>query len=138
MVYASVHVDPGAGWFPHFVGYGDETGDEDGAGANLNLPLPPGTGDSGWLEAVGRLTRFVADHGIGAVVVSLGVDAARDDPESPLQVTVDGYAEAGRLVAGLGLPTVFVQEGGYHLDSLGQLVLATLLAFEGEKRERHD
>ena len=42
VVYASVHVDPGAGWFPHFVGYGDETGDEDGEGANLNLPMPPG------------------------------------------------------------------------------------------------
>ena len=48
------------------------------------------------LEAVGRLTRFAADRGVGAVVVSLGVDAARDDPESPLQVTVDGYAAAGR------------------------------------------
>ncbi len=59
----------------------------------------------------------------------------RDDPESPLQVTVDGYAAAGRLIAELGLPTVFVQEGGYHLDSLGQLVLATLLAFEGERRD---
>ena len=138
VVYGSVHVDPGAGWFPHFVGYGDETGDEEGVGANLNLPMPPGTGDSVWIEAVDRLTRFVAERDIGAMVVSLGVDAARDDPESPLQVTVDGYMEAGRQVAGLGLPTVFVQEGGYHLDSLGQFVLATLLAFEGEKRERHD
>jgi acetoin utilization deacetylase AcuC-like enzyme len=134
VAYGSVHVDPGAGWFPHFAGYEEENGVGDGAGANLNLPLRPGTGDSGWLEAVDRLTTFVTDRGVGAMVVSLGVDAARDDPESPLQVTVDGYAAAGRLIAGLGLPTVFVQEGGYHLDSLGQLVLATLLAFEGEKR----
>jgi acetoin utilization deacetylase AcuC-like enzyme len=135
VIYGSVHVDPGAGWFPHFVGYDDETGEAEGVGANLNLPLQPGTGDAGWLEAVNRLTGFAADRGVGALVVSLGVDAARDDPESPLQVTIDGYAAAGRLIADLGLPTVFVQEGGYHLDSLGQLVLATLLAFEGERRD---
>jgi acetoin utilization deacetylase AcuC-like enzyme len=135
VIYGSVHVDPGAGWFPHFVGYDDETGEAEGVGANLNLPLHPGTGNAGWLEAVNRLTGFAADRGVGALVVSLGVDAARDDPESPLQVTVDGYAAAGRLIADLGLPTVFVQEGGYHLDSLGQLVLATLLAFEGERRD---
>ena len=36
--------------------------------------------------------------GCDALVVSLGVDAAADDPESPLQVTADGYREAGRLL----------------------------------------
>ncbi len=90
-------------------------------------------------EAVGRLIgSSPRTTGWVQLVVSLGVDAARDDPESPLQVTVDGYAEAGRMIGELGFPTVFVQEGGYHLDSLGGFVLATLLAFEGEKRERHD
>lgn len=45
--YGSVHVDPGAGWFPHYAGYADETGHGDGAGANRNVPLAPGTGDAG-------------------------------------------------------------------------------------------
>ena len=42
----------------------------------------------------------VASHagGCDALVVSLGVDAAADDPESPLQVTADGYHAAGRLL----------------------------------------
>ena len=65
-------------------------------------------------------------HGCSALVVSLGVDAAADDPESPLLVTADGYREAGRVLGGLGLPTVAVQEGGYHLPSLGGLVAAYL------------
>ena len=55
-------------------------------------------------------------------MVSLGVDAAADDPESPLQVTADGYREAGRLLGATGLPAVAVQEGGYHLPTLGGLV----------------
>ena len=49
MLVGSVHVDPGTGWFPHFVGFADETGSGDGAGANKNLPLPPGAGDEPWL-----------------------------------------------------------------------------------------
>ena len=39
VAYGSVHVDPGAGWFPHFVGFADETGTGGGRGATLNLPL---------------------------------------------------------------------------------------------------
>ena len=64
------------------------------------------------------------------LVVSLGVDAAAGDPESPLEVTRSGFAAAGRSLATPGLPTVFVQEGGYDLDTLGDLVLAVLTGFE--------
>src|SRR3954454_22671730 len=122
--YASTHVDPGAGWFPHFFGHADETGGAAGEGATLTLPLPEGTRDDHWLEAVARLV----DHanGADALVVSLGVAAAADDPESPLLVTADGYRSAGRLLGSSGLPSVVVQEGGYHLPSLGGLVAAYL------------
>jgi len=127
--YGSVHIDPGAGWFPHVVGYADETGTGDGAGTTLNVPLAPETGDERWLEAVQELADAVGAHGASALVVSLGVDAAADDPESPLRVTLPGYTEAGRVLSGLGLPTVMVQEGGYHLDSLGPLVGGFVSAF---------
>ena len=59
-------------------------------------------------------------------MVSLGVDAARDDPESPLLVSREGYQEAGVLIGAMGLPAVVVQEGGYHLPTLGGLVAAYL------------
>ncbi len=130
VLYGSVHVDPGAGWFPHAIGFADETGDGAGAGTTLNVPLPPGSADGAWLDGVRRLTDAAASFGADALVVSLGVDAARDDPESPLSVSADGYAETGRLLAGLGLPTVLVQEGGYHLPSLGALVTAALAPFD--------
>jgi len=68
----------------------------------------------------------VSDAGCDALVVSLGVDAAADDPESPLLVTEAGYRTAGRVLGALGLPTVVVQEGGYNLPSLGGLVAAYL------------
>src|SRR4029078_9925289 len=76
---ASVHVDPAAGWFPHFLGFADET-----TGSNLNLPLEPGTRDDGWLRAFAEAAAWLDSD---AVVVPLGVDAAAGDPESPLQVS---------------------------------------------------
>jgi acetoin utilization deacetylase AcuC-like enzyme len=123
--YGSLHIDPGAGWFPHYAGYADERGTGAGQGHNRNLPLAPGTGDEDWLAALDVLCGEVRALGADALVVSLGVDAAVDDPESPLRVTEDGYREAGRRIAALG-PAVLVQEGGYDLASLGRLVVATL------------
>ena len=131
VLYGSVHVDPAAGWFPHVVGYADETGSGDGRGCTLNLPLPEGSADGPWLEALGRLTDWVTAAGCEALVVSLGVDAAADDPESPLLVTADGYRSAGTLLGATGLPAVVVQEGGYHLPTLGALVASYL---EGHAR----
>jgi acetoin utilization deacetylase AcuC-like enzyme len=120
----SVHVDPAAGWFPHYLGFADETG----GGANRNLRLPPGTGDERRTDAVTGLAEWLA--GADALVVALGVDAAGGDPESPLEVTADGFRAAGRAIGELGLPTVVVQEGGYDLDRIGYLVHEVLAGVE--------
>jgi acetoin utilization deacetylase AcuC-like enzyme len=133
VVYGSVHVDPAAGWFPHFVGHADETGSGEGTGANLNVPIEPGQGDVRWLGGIDAAVDFARTAGVAAVVVSLGVDAAISDPESPLQITEAGFAQAGERVASLKLPTVFVQEGGYDLTTLGVLVQATLDGFDHER-----
>jgi acetoin utilization deacetylase AcuC-like enzyme len=128
--FGSVHVDPGAGWFPHFLGFADERGDGAGAGANRNVPLPPGASDDEWLGAVQDLVEEARRFSPTALVVSLGVDAAARDPESPLEVTEGGFERAGRALEALGVPTVFVQEGGYDLEHLGALVLSVLAGFE--------
>jgi acetoin utilization deacetylase AcuC-like enzyme len=127
--YGSLHVDPGAGWFPHFVGFADEVGSGAGHGTTYNRPLPPGTGDAGWLSALDDVVDRVRSFGAEALVVSLGVDAAGGDPESPLEVTTAGFGEAGRLLGDLGLPTVLVHEGGYDLGRLGVDTVALLSAF---------
>src|SRR3954471_16971008 len=130
VLVGSVHVDPGAGWFPHFLGFADETGAGAEEGANVNIPLAPGSGDNEWLAAVGQLIELARSGEVQAVVVPLGVDAAEGDPESPLRVSAAGFREAGRRIGALGLPTVLVQEGGYDLHTLGDLVVETLLGVE--------
>ena len=116
---ASVHVDPGAGWFPHFLGFAAENDD-----GNLNLPLAPRSRDIAWLAAVQLAAEFASQA--KALVVALGVDAAEGDPESPLEITAAGYREAGHILGRLGLPTVVLQEGGYDLATIGPLVAETL------------
>jgi acetoin utilization deacetylase AcuC-like enzyme len=123
VMVGSVHVDPGAGWFPHFLGFED-------TGANRNVPLAPGTGDDGWVDAVAGLAQWAKDGGARALVVSLGVDPAGSDPESPLDVSPAGFRAAGRALGALGLPTVVVQEGGYDLSAIGGLVREALHGIE--------
>ena len=127
VVTGSVHVDPGTGWFPHFLGFSYETGS---GGSNRNLPLAPGTGDEDWLAGVDELAAWVKVRGARALVIALGVDAAAGDPESPRAVSANGYRAAGRALGALGLPTVVVQEGGYDLATIGGLVRETLEGLE--------
>ena len=126
----SVHVDPAAGWFPHYLGFAERVG-----GDQPQHHAPPGTGDEDWIAAVKDLAEWASGHGAQALVVALGVDAAGGDPESPLDVTAAGYREAGRVLGALGLPTVVVQEGGYDLDEIGRLVYETLAGMEEGARE---
>jgi acetoin utilization deacetylase AcuC-like enzyme len=121
----SVHVDPETGWFPHFLGTERESNE-----TNVNVTIAPRAGDDDWLAGVADAAAVTRSFGADAVVVALGVDAAAVDPESPLDVTGEGFREAGRLLGGLGLPTAVVQEGGYDLAAIGGLVLAALEGVE--------
>ena len=67
-------------------------------GPTTTSPCPPRSGDDRWLTAVEQLVDDARTFGADALVVSLGVDAAIDDPESPLRVTRDGMRAAGILL----------------------------------------
>jgi acetoin utilization deacetylase AcuC-like enzyme len=134
----SVHVDPAAGWFPHFLGFAREEGVGAGRGVNRNLPLAPESGDDAWVAAVRELAWWAAAFEPRALVVALGVDAAAGDPESPLRVTADGFRTAGHALGALGLPTVLVQEGGYDVATIGGLVRAALEGLASGQEENRD
>ena len=125
----SIHADP-ARFYPFFWGHAQERGHGRGTGCNLNLPLPRGTGDDAYLGTLDRALERIADFGADAVVVALGLDAYEGDPFQGLAITTPGFARIGAAIAGLGLPTLFVQEGGYLCEELGQNLTATLTGFE--------
>jgi len=126
----SIHADP-ARFYPFFWGHAQERGAGRGLGFNLNLPLPRGTGDDDYLRTLDRALERIADFGADAVVVALGLDAFVDDPFQGLAVTTPGFARIGAAIAATGLPTLFVQEGGYICDGLGPNLTSVLAGFQG-------
>ncbi|HET6152237.1 MAG TPA: acetoin utilization protein AcuC [Marmoricola sp.] len=74
------------------TGYPVESGGPDAVGSSVNVALPPGTGDAGWLRAfhavVPPLVRaFTPD----ILITQHGCDSHRDDPLAHLMLTVDGH-----------------------------------------------
>lgn len=128
VLYVSIHGDP-AGAYPYFTGFGDEVGQGRGRGATRNLPMAPGTADAAYLDALAVACEVVAGFGADTLVVSLGIDTFGDDPICDFDLTAEAYGRIGRAVAALGLPTLFVQEGGYAVEQLGQNVAAVLEGF---------
>lgn len=126
---ASIHADP-AQFYPFVWGYAHERGEGAGLGANLNIPLPLGTGDDAYLIALANARRTIEAFAPGALVVALGLDASEHDPLKGLSITTGGFRRIGAAVAGIGLPTVIVQEGGYLSDVLGDNLTAFLAGFE--------
>jgi acetoin utilization deacetylase AcuC-like enzyme len=128
----SIHADP-ANFYPFFWGYAQETGIDDGHGYNRNMPLPLGSDDSVFLGALKAMIDVLHGFAPEALVVALGLDAFVADPLAGLKVTTDGFREIGRLIGGIKLPTVLVQEGGYPAPELGDNLLAVLAGFaEGQ------
>jgi acetoin utilization deacetylase AcuC-like enzyme len=101
-----------------------------GLGANLNIPLPLGTGDDGYIQALAEAEKTIRAFAPGALVIALGLDASEHDPLAGLAVTTAGFRRIGAAIAKMGLPTVFVQEGGYLSDILGANLTSVLAGFE--------
>jgi acetoin utilization deacetylase AcuC-like enzyme len=130
--YASTHQ------YPLYPGTGaaTETGKGEGRGATLNVPLPAGTGDEGYEEAIrDRVIPALEAFGPDALLVSAGFDAWRGDPLAGMQVSEDGFAAWGRWLGELagrvcGGRMLGVLEGGYDLAAVPRLVAAFLAGAE--------
>ena len=126
----SIHADP-ARFYPFFWGHAEERGTGAGLGYNLNLALPRGTDDASYLEALDIALARIRAFGTDALVVALGLDAHEGDPFQGFRVTTPGFARIAGAIAGLGLPSVIVQEGGYLQPALGANLTSFLKGFGG-------
>ncbi|MDI1272514.1 histone deacetylase family protein [Polaromonas sp.] len=129
VLFVSLHGDP-LTEYPFYLGHADETGEGAGLGFNLNLPLPAGAPVNIWFEALEQACRRITQHGAQALVVSLGLDTFEGDPISTFALRAADFGRLGRRLADLGLPTVFVLEGGYAAEALGTNAVQVLDGFE--------
>ncbi len=125
----NIHADPIVE-YPYFIGHADERGAGPGEGFNLNLPLPHGTDFAAWSAALEVGCAAVADFAPGVLVVSLGVDTYRGDPISQFRLDTPDYPVIGARIRALGLPTLFVMEGGYAVEEIGVNAVGVLTGFE--------
>ena len=130
VLFASVHGDP-LTEYPFYLGHADETGEGEGEGFNLNLPLPAGSPPEEWFAAVDVACARIGRHRADALVVSLGLDTYAGDPISKFALASEDFVYVGARVERLGLPTVFVLEGGYARGELGLHAANVLDGFEG-------
>ncbi len=130
VLFVSIHADPNEE-YPYYSGYASEMGSEQGAGYNVNFPLPLGIGNDVFLatlhQALEKLIAFEADYW----VVSLGVDFCKMDPLCRFDVSQGVFAKVGYLIGEQKKMTLFVQEGGYNLDGVGNCIADVLEGFIG-------
>ena len=129
VLFVSLHGQPEDA-FPYFLGYADETGAGAGEGATINYPMAPGTPFEVWGAALDDGLGKIGDFGAEALVISLGVDAYKEDPISFFKLDSEDFRETGKRIGGAGLPTVFLLEGGYAIDAIGINVVNVLQGFE--------
>jgi acetoin utilization deacetylase AcuC-like enzyme len=134
VLYASLHqwpLYPGTGWFT-------QRGTGQGNGVTLNVPLPPGSGDTAHLAAFDTLVApRVATFAPGLILVSAGFDAHWRDPLATQRMTATGFHALGSRVAGLADAlcsgrVVATLEGGYDLEAVAAGVAATVAALAGQ------
>ena len=99
-------------------------------GYNRNYPMPPGTPFSQWREALTDALNHIREFEPRYLVVSLGVDTFEHDPISFFKLTTPDYLTTGELIGGLGMPTLFVMEGGYDIGEVGLNAVNVLKGFE--------
>lgn len=129
VLFVSIHGDPIAE-YPYFLGFADELGEGEGLGFNQNYPLRRG---SNWQdygaaleEACKRVRAFAADM----LVISLGVDTFEHDPISAFRLVSADYLRMGEAIGRLGVPALFVMEGGYAVADIGVNAVNVLQGFE--------
>ncbi|MES2941900.1 MAG: histone deacetylase family protein [Pseudomonadota bacterium] len=129
VLFVSIHGDP-LTEYPFYLGHADEQGAAGGEGFNLNLPLSAGSSVAEWFAALEVACERIARHGADALVVSLGLDTFAGDPISKFLLQPDDFIQLGARLGQLGLPTIFILEGGYAAAELGVNAVNVLEGFE--------
>ncbi|WP_395687771.1 histone deacetylase family protein [Caenimonas koreensis] len=129
VLFVSLHGDP-LTEYPFYLGHADERGHGAGEGFNLNLPMPAGTPADRWFAALEVACERIVRHRADALVVSLGLDTFEGDPISKFKLSTADYSRLGERLKRLGLPAVFILEGGYAAAELGVNAVNVIDAFE--------
>ncbi len=120
--------------YPAFPGNGfiDEIGDGKGKGFSINVPLPPGSADDIFMDAVRHFLPILKEFQPDVVAVSAGFDAHQYDLLLDLRVSTNAFYEIGQLLRENFEQVFAVLEGGYNVLEMPKCLLSFLAGFNGE------
>ncbi|QLA18155.1 histone deacetylase family protein [Desulfolutivibrio sulfoxidireducens] len=126
-LFISLHQD-GRTLYPG-TGFAHELGGPGALGTTVNVPLPPGTSDEGFLHVAEHLVRPLLDEFRPDLVVnSAGQDNHFSDPLTDMAFSAQGYARLTDIVGA----DIAVLEGGYAIQgALPYVNLGIVLAMAG-------
>ncbi len=130
VLFVSIHQELN---FPPERGFAEDVGVQDGEGFNVNIPLPAGTGNAGYLYALEKIVAPIADEfKPELILVSAGQDPSVFDPLAQMIVTADGFGKIAAFVKSIAERhcegrLVVCHEGGY---SPGYVPFCTLRIIE--------
>ncbi len=133
VVYLSTHQ------YPYYPGTGSvgETGEGDGEGYTINVPLPGGQGDKDYIHIFQNIfVPVIQEYRPELILISCGFDIYDGDPLGSMGVTAAGFAAMTRILmntaeelcSGRLLVTL---EGGYNLTGMKDGALAVLTELYG-------
>lgn len=126
-LFISFHQD-GRTLYPG-TGHIEEFGGPAAYGYNLNIPLPPGTGDKGFLHVLDHvILPILEEYKPDIIINSAGQDNHYSDPLTNMNFTASGYARLNERLN----PHIAVLEGGYSIEgALPYINLGIILAMAG-------
>jgi acetoin utilization deacetylase AcuC-like enzyme len=134
VMYFSLHQYPA---FPN-KGWVNETGAGKGKGYTINVPLPPGSADDIYFDAIKsimpRLKKFKPD----VVALSAGFDAYQGDLLLDLKLSLNAYYKLGKILKENFTIMYATLEGGYNTDALPYCVFNFLDGINGKKQRFKD
>ncbi len=134
VLFASIHQ------LPLFPGTGrlEDVGSDPARGYTINLPVPPGSGESLWLALLEQVVLpAAAQFKPELVLVSAGFDAHARDPLAECNLQTSSFVQIAARVRDMaeaaGIPLGVVLEGGYNRAVLAECVCAILPVLAGDE-----
>lgn len=95
-------------------GFEDETGEGDGEGYSVNVPLIAHSDDAIYMKAFDEVAYpLIAAYNPDIIVTQIGADTFRTDPLTNLEITTYCYSYIMRKLKALKIPWVALGGGGY-------------------------
>ena len=130
----SLHCDPNFD-YPFTSGFADQIGVGEGWGSTMHMPLPPKTSWTMYEEALSvAMEAITTGFGAQGLIVSLGLDTYEGDDvateRAGFRLSSADYTKMGALIGSkTNVPCVFIQEGGYKMDVVGDVAADVVASF---------